>query len=254
MSEQELRDGLKLAVADEPPMSFDLDELVDTAERIVRRRRALIAVGVSTAAVAVAAVTVPVVLGIGGAPQELPQAAPPTATTTTTPPKTKPEAKTVAQLRQRGEELGARLRTQFPLVVPAATDVNPRPFGGEAEGQFWDGQTYLEGAVQFKLGDVQTAIAVQVNADPQVEPCPECQEIPQSDDSKVLIRVEAGAAGNNPQMKIVTATHYRKDGSTTRVSTYNYDPINGPNDVYQPRVALTDEQLVRLATDPALHL
>ncbi|MFC0115465.1 hypothetical protein [Kibdelosporangium aridum] len=251
MSEQELRDGLKLAVADEPPMTFDLDELVDTAERIVRRRRALIAVGVSTAAVAVAAVTVPVVLGIGGAPQELPQAAPPTAMTTTTPPKA---SLTVTQLRQRGEELGAHLRAQLPLVVPAAKDITPRPFGGEAEGHFWDGQTYLEGTVLFKLGDVQTAIAVQVNAEPQVEPCPSCRELPQQDGSKVVIRSETGPTGNDPQMKITSAIHYRKDGSATRVSTYNYDPVNGPSGNYQPAVALTDEQLVRLATDPALHL
>ncbi|MCE7005321.1 hypothetical protein LWC34_21175 [Kibdelosporangium philippinense] len=251
MSEAELREGLKLAVADEPPMVFDLDELVDTAERMVRRRRALVAVGVSTAAVAVVAVAVPVFLGIGGTPPELPQAAPPAVTITTSPPKA---PMTVAQLKQRGEELMAHLKTQVPVVVPDAKNITPGEFGGEASGQFWDGQTYLDGFLAFTLGDARTAINVQVNNAPEKSaPCTGCRELPQADGSKVVIRTESGPAGNAPDMKITSAEHYRTDGSVTRVSTYNYDPVTGPSG-YQPNVALTDDQLVRLATDPALHM
>ncbi|MCE7002139.1 hypothetical protein LWC34_04755 [Kibdelosporangium philippinense] len=45
MSEQELRDSLRSAVVDEPPMTFDLDELMVTAERLARRRRIFAVVG-----------------------------------------------------------------------------------------------------------------------------------------------------------------------------------------------------------------
>ncbi|MFC5102816.1 hypothetical protein [Kibdelosporangium philippinense] len=45
LSEQELRDSLRSAVVDEPPMTFDLDELMVTAERLARRRRIFAVVG-----------------------------------------------------------------------------------------------------------------------------------------------------------------------------------------------------------------
>ncbi|CAM3437354.1 hypothetical protein KIPE111705_08645 [Kibdelosporangium persicum] len=262
MSEYELREGLRLAVADEPPMTFDLDELMLTAERMVRRRRALVAVGVSTAAVAVVAVTVPVLLGIGGSPEELPQAAPPsttpsqTSTATSATPATPPARPklTAAQLRQRGNELRAYLRPQFPKDVPGAQNVNVRPFGGEAEDQFWEGQDYLEGMVRFTLGEVQTAVAVYVSNEQASQPCTGCQERPQPDGSKVVIHAESGPAGNDPAMLITSATHFRNDGTATRITAYNYDPTGGSPLRYQDRVALTEEQLVKLATDPTLHL
>lgn len=63
MSEQELRDGLRVAVLDEPPLSFDPDALMERATRELARRRALVGAGVATTAVAVAAVAVPTLLG-----------------------------------------------------------------------------------------------------------------------------------------------------------------------------------------------
>lgn len=63
MSEKELRDGLRDAVADEPPLAFDPDALMERARKEVKRRRALFGAGLATAAVAVAAVAVPTMLG-----------------------------------------------------------------------------------------------------------------------------------------------------------------------------------------------
>ncbi|ALG14237.1 hypothetical protein AOZ06_51780 [Kibdelosporangium phytohabitans] len=250
---------MRLAVSDEPPMSFDIDELVTTAERAVRRRRALVAVGVSTAAVAVVAVTVPVVLGMGGAPEEIPVAAPPSATASPAPSAPPSSAEkpplTKQQLTQRGNEMRTYLNTQLPKVAPAAKNVSTQQFGGEAVGDISDGQNYLETFVKFKVNTAQTAAAVQVRNDQEHEKCSaECQELPQQDGSKVLISVESGPGGNNPAMTIASATHLRNDGTITRVTAYNYDPTSGSAPVYQADVTLTVDQMVRLATDPALHL
>jgi hypothetical protein len=266
MSEQELRDGLKLAVADEPPMKFDLDDLMDTAERLARRRRALIAVGASTAAVAVAAVAVPVVLGIsgGGAPLPIPQAAPPSSSvvspapttntaTSTTPPKR--PALTEAQLRERGKQMQAHLRNAFPAAVPAAKQVTYGVFGGESEGAVSDGQSYLNAFVRFTTG-AKTAVDVYVSDNQQYaeRTCAGCQPRPQQDGSLIVLRTENGRTGNDSAMRITSAVHLRNDGSTVRITTYNYDPTGGDTPQFQADVALSMDQLIRLATDPALHL
>ncbi|MET0234138.1 MAG: hypothetical protein ABW224_05850 [Kibdelosporangium sp.] len=264
MSERELRDGLKLAVADEPPMKFDLDELMDTAERLARRRRALIAVGASTAAVAVAAVAVPVVLGIsGGQPIPLPQAAPPTSvaanqhqTRSATQPPKKP-APTKAELQERGAQMQAHLKTRLPAVVPGAKEVGPGLFGGEAEGKIADGQEYLGSFVSFTLG-TKTAIEVQVQASQgdladQCKTADDCRTTLRSDGSTLQIDTVHGPAGNTPDMVIKSAIHLRTDGSAVRISTYNYDPSGDALPVYQPDVALTVDQITALATDPALY-
>jgi hypothetical protein len=39
-----------------------------------------------------------------------------------------------------------------------------------------------------------------------------------------------------------------------RVTAYNYNPVGGERMVYQDDVALTVDQITRLAVDPALHL
>ncbi|MET0133628.1 MAG: hypothetical protein ABW215_08535 [Kibdelosporangium sp.] len=258
MSEQELRDGLRLAVAEEPPMNFDLDDLVTTAERLMRRRRALVAVGASTAAVAVAAVAVPVALGLGtSGGYELPPANQPSVSIGEPSPTSKAPAvpRTVAELRQRGVDMQAHLTIRLPQVVVGATAVVPGLFGGEAEGAVSDGQTYLGSFVRFTLG-APTAAEVQVQQEAgegMERDCAQCKSFPQPDGSVVVIHADNGTVGDNPEMKITSATHFRNDGTVTRVSSYNYDPVGGTEMVYQPNVAITDDQLITLATDPQLH-
>ncbi|MBP2322076.1 hypothetical protein JOF56_002461 [Kibdelosporangium banguiense] len=260
MSEQEFRDGLKLAVADEPPMKFDLDELVDTAERLARRRRALIAVGASTAAVAVTAVMIPVVLGISGGSAELPMAAPPSSAAPfpSSPAKTAPPTKpplTRDQLITRGTQMQEYLRTQVPVVVPEAKELKIGVFQGEAEGAVADGQKYLGSFATFRLG-AKTAVEIHVQNDQENvdRTCDSCQPRPQQDGSLVVIEQVRTPEGNSTQMRIVSAIHFRNDGTLVRITTYNYDPTSGTEPVYQPDVALTVDQITRLATDPALHL
>jgi hypothetical protein len=256
LSEQELRDGLKLAVADEPPMKFDLDDLVVTAERLARRRRALIAVGASTAAVAIAAVAVPVVLGIGGGSAEIPVAAPPShAVSTGSLAPAKPPL-TRDQLVARGAEMQTHLETRFPVVVPGAKQVKVGLFGGEAEGAVEDGQNYLGSFLKFTLA-APTAIEVQARNDQDKDrTCTGagCLQIPQQDGSLVVVRQVDTGDGSPAEMMIKSAVHFRNDGTSVRVTTYNYDPTGQNGMVYQEDVALTVDQLTTLAVDPALHM
>jgi len=59
VSEQEIREGMLLAVWDEPPLDFDPDTLIRRVEQKKSRRRALVAVGVATAVIAVASLSLP---------------------------------------------------------------------------------------------------------------------------------------------------------------------------------------------------
>lgn len=256
MSEHELREGLALAVADEPPLAFNVDDLVSTAERMVRRRRALVAVGTGTALIAVAAVTVPVLLGTApGAPAVLPVAAPPPPVSKTTPSATPPKRSTpsVADLTKRGEEMRAYLREQFPKVVPTATDVDVRPFGGEAEGAYFPGQRYVTGTVEYTVNGQRTAIILQINMDP-VQPnddCTGCHVQPQKDGSKITI-VPTGKSGAPNGVDIITAQHDRTDRTVVTVTTYDYDPSGKGSPGARPQ--LTVDQIAKLAADPNLRI
>ena len=63
MIEQQLADRMRAALADEPPLGFDPDELADRAGALRRRRRSAFAVGGATAAVLAVAVTAVVATG-----------------------------------------------------------------------------------------------------------------------------------------------------------------------------------------------
>jgi hypothetical protein len=245
MSEFELREGLALAVADEPPLALNLDDLVTTAERTVRRRRALVAVGTGTALIAVAAVTVPVLLGVApGAPAELPVAAPPTSVAP-------PDKTSVRYLTERGEQMRAYLLNQFPKVVRGATDVQVGAFGGEAEGQISAGQKYLTSTVRYTVGGQRTAIMLQIDTD--VDPgaaCAACDPRLQPDGTKV--QLEATDMQGNKGSDIVRAMHVRTNGTTVSITTYDYDPTGRGDAGARPQ--LTVDQIVRLATDPNLRI
>ena len=65
MSEQEIREGMLLAVWDEPPLDFDPDTLIKRVEQKKSRRRALVGVGVATAMIAVVSFALPGLLPRG---------------------------------------------------------------------------------------------------------------------------------------------------------------------------------------------
>jgi hypothetical protein len=167
---------------------------------------------------------------------------------------------TAEQLRQRGAEMREYLSKRFAEVVPGATEIAPGEFGGEAAGAVADGQTYLEAFTGFTLNNARSAVDIWVSAPGAegVTPSSECPpDMPpgckvnqRPDGSLLVIKVEeAGADG-----QIQSVTHYRANGTAVRASGYNYDPTARSEVTYLKDITVTIDQLIALATDPALSL
>lgn len=258
MSEEDVREGLRAAVSDEPPLNFDPAVLVVTARQRATRRKALVAVGTATVAIAVAAVAIPATLGGGTTPAA--NQPPSTQTSATTAPATWPPSDVAAvdytadQLRARGEEMRGHLKVVVPAVLPEASDVEVGEFGGEAAGEFFDGQNYENAPVTFSVGGARYSIFVTTWAPgvTEVSPttvCPNsCQHIGERDDGFAVEKIEDLGAGQRTR----TAYHFRDNGSIVQVAAYNYD-LTGVAKV-QSNIPVTLDQLMRLATDPKLGL
>jgi hypothetical protein len=85
MNEEQLGDRFRAAVAEEPPLGFDPDDVVDRAERVTRRRSAMIGAATAAAVVVLGVVTVLQVFrvdsgvsGFGSAPTSKPTITKPT--------------------------------------------------------------------------------------------------------------------------------------------------------------------------------
>jgi hypothetical protein len=268
MTEQDVRAGLADAVSDEPPLRFDPDALVATARRQVRRR-ALVSVSLATAAVAVAAVALPAI----GPRDAVAPAAPPVTTSTTTspttsptpppwpPPDAEPRVHTADELYRRGDQMRAFLGDVVPTVLPRATDIEVKPFAGEAAGDVDDGQGYLTSFVHYTLDGNRFALGVNVyapgaHAEGPGEVCapdPDgCGTLDTEHRGEVLA-VDVRTGDGDPPITILAAYHFRRDGSVVSVVGYDYDPAAAlPSDT--PPMPVTAEQLARLAVDPALGL
>jgi hypothetical protein len=267
VTEQDVRDGLRGAVAGEPPLDLDPDALIATARRELRRRRALVSVGVATSAIAVAAVAVPVVLGVPHS--TAPVATHPPAPTTSTPrpslpseyswPPARDHAKhyTATELTRRGQKMRLRLAKDFAMVVRDATALDIQDFQGEAAGDVHDGQGYLDSFLTYRLGGHRLAVGVNVYAPGAFTDSPatlcardpsRCALLGKRGHGEVLAVGESAGSGR----EIVSVYHFRQDGSVTYVSGYNYDPTG----TQRPNGGkpLTVEQLASIATDPALGL
>jgi hypothetical protein len=272
VTEQDVRDGLHGAVADEPPLHLDPDALVATARREARRRRALVSVGAATTAIAVAAVAVPVALGISHA----------TVPVATRPPATRPPATSAApspadipwpprgvepkyysakQLGQRGTAMRAHLTQAFPAAVPGASAVAVQAFQGEAAGEVSDGQNYLNSFVVFTMAARRYAVGVSVftpgafiqrPADLCADPG-RCSLLDGRGRGE-LLAVEEPLGDASPGMRIVSVYQFRPDGSVTYASGYNYDPTGTGKPAPAADLPVTVNQLATLAADPAIGL
>jgi hypothetical protein len=259
MIEQDVRSGLQDAVGDEPPLNFDPDALVATAERQLHRRRALLGVGVATVAVAVAAVALPSALG--RAPTQVADS--PTSTVTPSasvewPPNVSPVTYTTDQLRHRGDEMRKRLLTAVPEVLTGASDIEYGQFGGEAEGQYYDGQDTVNTHVSFSIDGKRYSIFVQVWAPGAMTETPTqlcaadggyCRHEGRQDSGLVVAKsVDLG------EETLSSVYHFRDSGALTSVTAYNYDMASRTMPTYLPAIPVTFDQLTRLATDPELGL
>jgi hypothetical protein len=260
MSEEDVRDGLRDAVAHEPPMGFDPDTVVAIGRRQVRRR-ALVAAGLATVAVAVAAVAVPAVLGRdGGGTTQV--AEPPSSRPVTTsvvawpPPGVKPANLTPDELRDAGERMTGHLREKLPAVLPSASYFRYGEFGGEASGQFYEGQTSINAAISFATDGGQGSVMITVWAPGAGEPGP--SELCAADDASCEVIDDKGRIVAKTEdlgdPTLTTVYHYRETGDMVSVTGYNYDVASTVPPTYLPAVSVTLDQLTAIATDPELRL
>jgi hypothetical protein len=268
MIEHELRAGLDLAIATEPPLAFDPDALMARAERERRRRRSLAGVGVATAVIAAGAVAVPTALHLDTGPARIGTASGLTTETPEPPSHRWPPADvhrpnySAAQLTSIATKWTHEIERVLPRLVPSVTAVSVQEWGGEAAGAVSDGQGYLDTFTDFTLHGTRTAVYVQVDAPGQRTGTPEsdCAREPNAgctiswQGPSALVELTGTTGGQ----RLLTVRQYRADGSVVSVTAYNYDPTAnhdptagrataGPTDV-----PLTAAQLTVLAEDPAL--
>lgn len=263
MSEEDVRGGLLDAVADEPPLSFDPDELVATARRQVRRR-ALVAAGFATVAVVAVAVAVPIALSrapgttqVADRPTSVSSpsvASPSPSTEQWPPPNVEIRDYTPGDLRQRGEEMTGHLRGTLPATLPSASDFTYGEFGGEAAGDFYEGQTSINAPVTFTIdGDryslVITSWATGAAGPPAKVCVANCHRLDDRAGGAVFQQTDDLGKG-----VIETVFHYRDNGAMVSVAAYNYDMTSGTPPTYHPSLPLSREQLLTIATDPGLEL
>jgi len=255
-----VRLGLRDAVAGEPLLDFDADALVATARHQVKRRRALVAAGVATVAVVAVAVAVPIALGRG----ETQVAQPPASTVTSekptqwSPTATQPGRYTVDDLRRRSQQMAAHLQVAVPNVLPAASEFSYGQFGGEAAGQFYEGQTSVNAPVSFTVDHARYSLLVTVWVPGGLPTSPGgvcavtgeyCKQFGERDGGPVVVKTE-----DLGDASISTMYHFRPSGDVVQIAAYNYDMAGPVPPTYMPAIPVTVDQLMRLATDPDLGL
>lgn len=280
MIERELRDGLVVAVSDEPPLSLDPDALVARAQRDTRRRRSLVGAGVLTVAIAIAAVAVPTVLHVERGRSTVTAASRLTSsvTVTTTPvdtrtPTTDPDVSTIAWppvgvLRKvypvaTAKELASlwstHLRATVPTVVPGVSKVYVRPWNMKAASSVAGRVGLLDTYVTFLAGDSSSAIYVQVSAPGLDTLGPASCKSDDQDECTArdvpgggVATVSTYQTSDSDGSRVTSVTSYRLNGAEVQVTGYPYDPTAARASRNLSAFSPSTDQLMTLATDPRL--
>jgi hypothetical protein len=250
VSEQEIREGMLLAVWDEPPLDFDPDTLIRRVEQKKSRRRALVAVGVATAMIAVAAFALPGLL-----PRDRDsQLASENPATTSAPPSEAPEKRAQRIGDKLAESLGVRmtnLRELYASFVPGRSPAYA-PYQTKAPEWRQDEQEYA-GFVYLTDGIGPTALQVRVSKktfskDGFCGRSTMCQEVEQQDGS-VVHAVEQ--LYDSPQVQQAGVARVFKSGLVVEITAYAYNPSNG--DGQRETVPVRVGVLTELVTDPSIN-
>ncbi|TWP53063.1 hypothetical protein FKR81_08240 [Lentzea tibetensis] len=242
MSEQEIREGLRVAVWDEPPLDFDPDALIAQAEKVRTRRRALVSVGVGTALVVVSAFALPTLFS-PSRPDSANVAESPTRSSAVTAPP--------APNSQQVEKVAVQAVKRLHLILPSAIGVVPEyvddgrgvPVPPMAVGRFgW--------FIRFEDTIGPTAIQLQIGGHMTDEKyCggfETCRQEAESDGSKVIIAEHYEGA----EMIESMVTHVRTNGTAVTVTSFSYNPLTGSG--IRKTVPIGSGGLRVLATDPQI--
>ncbi|GAA2815205.1 hypothetical protein [Saccharopolyspora taberi] len=260
MDPEVLRDGLRAAVADEPPLGFDPDDVVAEAARRHRRRRATAGAGVATLAlVAVIAGAVPALLE----PAEVPPAGTEVADAEQWPPPgTRPLEITREELRSRTDRVQLDWARAVRGAVPDAMGlrVSPSETRGPAPGRRGSavfglssdfvrkapgGRVHLTGRI-FGPGSVRLSLRDACEYPDGLVEVLECRRKALPDGSLVVDVVKRLKSGP-PSHELY---NLRPDGTVVQVSAdFGADSADA---VSEP--PLSSAELIALATDRRLTL
>ncbi|WP_394614986.1 hypothetical protein JNUCC0626_34900 [Lentzea sp. JNUCC 0626] len=226
MSEQEIREGMLLAVWDEPPLDFDPDTLIRRVEQKKSRRRALVAVGVATAMIAVVSFSLPGLLPRDQNAQ--------LATDTPASASTAPSQNTQKKAERIGDllvaNLSSRMRNFKELYSSFGPGRNPYPINAiEPPPQWSSSDRDFSGYVYFTDDIGPTALRVSVtrdnfNLNTFCSGASYCRELQQKDGS-VVTEAEY-LQGTNEVQQAEVARKY-ESGVIVRISSYAVNPSNG---------------------------
>ncbi|MET9628242.1 hypothetical protein ABZX92_12340 [Lentzea sp. NPDC006480] len=251
MSEQEIREGMLLAVWDEPPLDFDPDTLIRRVEQKKSRRRALVGVGVATAMIAVASLALPGLLPRDrdsqlGADGQTSSSAPPT------------EAYD-KKLQRIGDTLVEKLALTMPNVKETYSDFRTGGFNYPMPGMTsvpmssqvrkpsdpqFTGYVFLTdeiGPTSLRVEGAKVEFSTKNFCVGSVS----CHEIQQKDGSVVT---EAEFTDGTPEITRAEAVRSFPSGFRVRIASYSYNPASGlgSRQTVPARVGV----LTTLVTDP----
>lgn len=266
MSEADLREGLRAAVGDEPPLDFDADELIRRAQHARRRRRALVAVAVMTLALTGTVLSLPYVVdqrsridAAGGAvltttvsPTESRAPVPSSATAPPRPSATmRPPVPTTVAAGVK-TRLPVYLNERFAEVVPDAkvVSVEASETTDAEPGSLYASLGFVDGVGSSKVAVRLVAPPYRMTWDQYCTKI-KCAEAVRQDDGTFVASSWQTATAPEPKGLMCTVAHFRADGSVVEVTGYGYEPT-AAGETAPGQVSLTYDQLLALATDPEL--
>lgn len=247
MSEQEIREGMLLAVWDEPPLDFDPDTLIRRVEQKKSRRRALVGVGVATAMIAVVSLALPGLL-----PRDRDgQLGSESQTTSSNPP--------AESFDRKAQNIGDKLSEQLALSVPSVKEVYAEIRVGRFSGYppypssttiqkpsdpEFSGYLFLTDSI----GPTSLRIEASKNAFSVKDFCASatlCHDVPQKDGSTVT---EAEFLDGNPDISRAEVVRKFQSGFYVKISSLNFNPASGSG--LRQTVPVRVGVLTTLVTDP----
>ncbi|WP_329788601.1 hypothetical protein V1227_29375 [Lentzea sp. DG1S-22] len=225
MSEQEIREGMLLAVWDEPPLDFDPDTLIRRVEQKKSRRRALVAVGVATAVIAVASFSLPGLLPrdrdtrLGAEVQ----------TTTSAPPSVPAERKAQRLGDKLAESLQAQRKdlkdvyasfTPGGFVYPPYSTLTPPRNSGDPEYTGYVHLTDLIGPTALRVVVTKAGF----NKQNFCSSATVCRDVAQADGTIVT---EGEFFQGTTSLQQVEVARRFESGLVVQIGAYAYNPSNG---------------------------
>lgn len=266
MIEDQLRDGLRSAVTDEPPLGFDPLAAADQARRAVRRRRAVLASGAATVllmggtALAVSVTRdspAPEWAAAVPASQKAEEVVP--AKPWPTPPANPPVPADPHGIGAAAAGIGKYLVGQLPVVVPGAENIEIGGFGQEMSGDFSGDPGSFNGPIFYDDALGRAVLVLTVSASGAGAACegsvpPDACTTSGLPDGSALETIEHTDTAQ-PNHRVLSVRHLRVDGSSVQFSTYTYDGFSRePSPLVRGAYPVTTKQLTALATDTNITL